>query len=128
MMITIVWLGLKRGHRVRIGPIAETYWMSPLIMSPLLIVVLVVMVEYIKSGEVKKYVLNQDTIYVPHGSHFLPEQFPYKVNELVINYLNCHKHLVVVYIISIIEVLKKELNSFACTWESQVYQVYRKVF
>ncbi|KAJ0510113.1 putative soluble epoxide hydrolase [Helianthus annuus] len=52
--------------------------------------------EYIKSGEVKKYVPNQETIYVPHGSHFLPEQFPDKVNELVINYLNCHKHLVVV--------------------------------
>ena len=42
MMITIVWLGLKMGHRVRIGPIAATYWMSPLIRSPLLLVFLVV--------------------------------------------------------------------------------------
>ncbi|KAM0064953.1 putative soluble epoxide hydrolase [Helianthus debilis subsp. tardiflorus] len=52
--------------------------------------------EYIRSGEVKKYVPNQETIYVPHGSHFLPEQFPEKVNELVLDFLNRHKHLVAV--------------------------------
>ncbi|XP_076915083.1 epoxide hydrolase 2-like [Bidens hawaiensis] len=40
--------------------------------------------EYINSGEVKKYVPNQETIYVPQGSHFLPEQFPDKVNEALL--------------------------------------------
>ncbi|KAK1426597.1 hypothetical protein QVD17_15273 [Tagetes erecta] len=52
--------------------------------------------EYIKSGEVKKYVPKQETIYIPHGSHFLPEQFPDKVNQLVLEFLNRNKHLVVV--------------------------------
>ncbi|MFS7981974.1 hypothetical protein Hanom_Chr10g00957311 [Helianthus anomalus] len=42
MITTIVWPGLEMGHRVRIGPIAATYWMSPLITSPLLLVFLVV--------------------------------------------------------------------------------------
>ncbi|XP_076915092.1 epoxide hydrolase 3-like [Bidens hawaiensis] len=50
--------------------------------------------DYIRSGELKKYVPNQETIYVPHGSHFLPEQFPDKVNELILDFLNRHKHLV----------------------------------
>ncbi|KAI3742943.1 hypothetical protein L1987_60642 [Smallanthus sonchifolius] len=52
--------------------------------------------EYIRSGEVKKYVPKQETIYVPHGSHFLPEQFPDKVNELMLNFLNQNKHLLLV--------------------------------
>ncbi|KAK1426596.1 hypothetical protein QVD17_15272 [Tagetes erecta] len=50
--------------------------------------------EYIRSGEVKKYVPKQETIYVPHGSHFLPEQFPDKVNQLILEFLNQNKHLV----------------------------------
>ncbi|MFS7955237.1 hypothetical protein Hanom_Chr17g01528131 [Helianthus anomalus] len=46
MMIRIVWLGFNMGHRVRIGPIAATYWMSPLITSPLLIVFLVLNIGF----------------------------------------------------------------------------------
>ncbi|KAK9068896.1 hypothetical protein SSX86_013012 [Deinandra increscens subsp. villosa] len=52
--------------------------------------------EYIRSGKVKKYVPNQETIYVPHGSHFLPEQFPDKVNQLILEFLDHNKNLVVV--------------------------------
>ncbi|MFS7927430.1 hypothetical protein Hanom_Chr04g00309011 [Helianthus anomalus] len=37
-----VWLGFNVGHQVRIRPIAATYWLSPLIVSPLLILFLVV--------------------------------------------------------------------------------------
>ncbi|MFS7998285.1 hypothetical protein Hanom_Chr12g01151861 [Helianthus anomalus] len=45
MMIRIVWLGFNMGHRVRTGPIAVTYWVSPLITSPLLILFLVVLIR-----------------------------------------------------------------------------------
>ncbi|XP_023733525.1 uncharacterized protein LOC111881364 [Lactuca sativa] len=52
--------------------------------------------EYVKSGEVKKYVPNQETIYVPGGSHFVHEQFPDHVNECILTFLDNNKHLVVV--------------------------------
>ncbi|KAJ0451611.1 putative soluble epoxide hydrolase [Helianthus annuus] len=48
--------------------------------------------EYIRSGEVKKYVPNLETIYIAEGSHFVHEQFPDQVNQLILNFLNCHKH------------------------------------
>ncbi|KAF5785136.1 hypothetical protein HanXRQr2_Chr10g0425041 [Helianthus annuus] len=38
MMNRIVWLGFNVGHQVRIRPIAATYWLSPLIVLPLLAV------------------------------------------------------------------------------------------
>ncbi|KAI3740791.1 hypothetical protein L2E82_31265 [Cichorium intybus] len=48
--------------------------------------------EYVKSGDVKKYVPNLETVYVPNGCHFVHEQFPDKVNQLIITFLNCNKH------------------------------------
>ncbi|CAH1440080.1 unnamed protein product [Lactuca virosa] len=51
--------------------------------------------EYIRSGEVKKYVPNLETIHVPHGSHFVNEQFPDKVNQLIITFLDQNKHRLV---------------------------------
>ena len=52
--------------------------------------------EYVRSGEVKKYVPNQETIYVPDGSHFVHEQFPNQINQLILTYLHSNKHLAAV--------------------------------
>ncbi|PHU04341.1 hypothetical protein BC332_25163 [Capsicum chinense] len=44
--------------------------------------------QYITSGMVKEYVPNLETIFLPEGSHFVQEQFPDKVNQLIITFLN----------------------------------------
>ncbi|CAA0817892.1 alpha/beta-Hydrolases superfamily protein [Striga hermonthica] len=44
--------------------------------------------DYIKSGRSKVYVPNYETEYLPEGSHFMQEQFPDKVNQLILNFLN----------------------------------------
>ncbi|KAI3741138.1 hypothetical protein L1987_58805 [Smallanthus sonchifolius] len=49
------------------------------------------MEEYVKSGEVKKYVPNLEIIYLPQGSHFVHEQFPDQVNQLILGFLNRNK-------------------------------------
>ncbi|KAI3829312.1 hypothetical protein L1987_03432 [Smallanthus sonchifolius] len=54
------------------------------------------MEKYIRSGAVKKYVPNHETIYVPNGSHFVHEQFPDHVNQLILAFLDRNKHLAVV--------------------------------
>lgn len=47
--------------------------------------------EYIRSGEMKKYVPKLETIYLPQGSHFVHEQFPDHVNQLILDFLDCNK-------------------------------------
>ena len=47
--------------------------------------------EYLKSG-IKKYVPNLEVMYLPEGSHFVHEQFPDKVNQLLLNFLNHNKY------------------------------------
>ena len=49
------------------------------------------MEEYLKSGEVKKYVPNLEIVYLPQGSHFVHEQFPHKVNQLLLDFLHSNK-------------------------------------
>lgn len=49
------------------------------------------MEEYLKSGEVKKYVPNLEIIYLPEGSHFVHEQSPDEVNQLLLDFLNRNK-------------------------------------
>ncbi|KAI3680664.1 hypothetical protein L6452_35437 [Arctium lappa] len=49
------------------------------------------MEEYLKSG-VKNYVPNLETIYISEGSHFVHEQFPEKVNQLLLNFLKHNKY------------------------------------
>lgn len=44
--------------------------------------------EFIRSGEVKQFVPNLEVIYEPEGSHFVHEQLPEKVNQLIIQFLN----------------------------------------
>ncbi|KAL8235586.1 hypothetical protein R6Q59_016667 [Mikania micrantha] len=50
------------------------------------------MEEYVRSGEVKKYVPNLEIVYLPDGCHFVHEQFPDQVNQLVLNFLNHNKY------------------------------------
>ncbi|XP_020093329.1 uncharacterized protein LOC109713603 isoform X1 [Ananas comosus] len=48
------------------------------------------MEEYIKSGMVKKFVPDLEIVYIPEGSHFVQEQFPQQVNQLIITFLKNH--------------------------------------
>ncbi|CAK9152503.1 unnamed protein product [Ilex paraguariensis] len=48
------------------------------------------MEEYIKSGQVKIFVPNLEILSVPEGSHFVQEQFPDHVNQLILTFLNKH--------------------------------------
>lgn len=45
------------------------------------------MEDYIRSGAVKNIVPNLEIIYIPEGSHFVHEQVPEKVNQLIIEFL-----------------------------------------
>ncbi|KAJ9566587.1 hypothetical protein OSB04_002553 [Centaurea solstitialis] len=49
--------------------------------------------EYIRGDGMKKYVPNLETLYVPHGCHFVHEQFPDQVNQLILNFLDRNKQL-----------------------------------
>lgn len=49
------------------------------------------MEDYIRSGQVKFFVPNLEITYVPEGTHFVQEQFPDKVNELLLTFLRKHR-------------------------------------
>ena len=46
--------------------------------------------EYTLSGQVKHFVPNLEMTFIPEGTHFVEEQFPEEVNNLLLNYLNKH--------------------------------------
>nr|KYP46891.1 Epoxide hydrolase 2 [Cajanus cajan] len=46
------------------------------------------MEDYIRSGAVKNFVPGLEIIYIPEGSHFVHEQNPEKVNQLIIEFLD----------------------------------------
>ncbi|PSS04772.1 Lipid-phosphate phosphatase [Actinidia chinensis var. chinensis] len=48
------------------------------------------MEDFVKSGQVKMFVPNLETTYVPEGSHFVQEQFPDQVNQLILTFLHNH--------------------------------------
>ncbi|KAF9608345.1 hypothetical protein IFM89_009280 [Coptis chinensis] len=48
------------------------------------------MEKYLKSDEPKEYVPNLEIVFFPEGSHFVQEQFPDKVNLLIMGFLNDH--------------------------------------
>lgn len=48
------------------------------------------MEDYIRSGEVKKFVPDLDIIFLKEGNHFVHEQNPEHVNELIIAFLDKH--------------------------------------
>lgn len=45
------------------------------------------MENYIRSGAVKMFVPNLEIKFVPEGSHFIAEQFPEKVNQLILSFI-----------------------------------------
>ncbi|GLT63766.1 hypothetical protein SLA2020_363050 [Shorea laevis] len=48
------------------------------------------MEDDIKSGKVKEFVPNLDTVYLSEGSHFVQEQSPELVSELILGFLKVH--------------------------------------
>ncbi|XAR59141.1 Soluble epoxide hydrolase [Bertholletia excelsa] len=48
------------------------------------------MEEFIRSGEVKNFVPNLEITYLTEGTHFVHEQFPDQVNQLLIDFLSKH--------------------------------------
>ncbi|KAG8385602.1 hypothetical protein BUALT_Bualt03G0062200 [Buddleja alternifolia] len=46
--------------------------------------------DYIRSGAVKSFVPNLEIAFIPEGNHFVQEQSPDEVNNLVLNFLNRH--------------------------------------
>ncbi|XP_022848090.1 uncharacterized protein LOC111370559 isoform X2 [Olea europaea var. sylvestris] len=48
------------------------------------------MVDYVKSGKVKTFVPNLEINFIPEGTHFVQEQLPAQVNELILNFLRSH--------------------------------------
>ena len=48
------------------------------------------MEDYIRGGEVKTYVPNLETIFLPDGTHFVQEQSPDQVNHLLLTFLSKH--------------------------------------
>lgn len=46
------------------------------------------MEDYIRSGQVKHFVPNLEVIYMPEGSHFVHEQSPKEVNQLIVSFLD----------------------------------------
>ncbi|THU67155.1 hypothetical protein C4D60_Mb05t21670 [Musa balbisiana] len=48
------------------------------------------MENYVRSGTLKHFVPDLEIKYIPEGSHFVQEQFPDQVNQLVITFLKNH--------------------------------------
>lgn len=46
--------------------------------------------EYVKSGEAKKYMPKYEAAFLAEGSHFMQEQFPHQVSQLMLNFLGNH--------------------------------------
>jgi len=44
--------------------------------------------DYIRGGAVKNVVPDLEITYIPEGSHFVHEQFPDKVNQLIIEFID----------------------------------------
>ncbi|KAI4333978.1 hypothetical protein L6164_018722 [Bauhinia variegata] len=44
--------------------------------------------DYIRGGAVKQFVPNLEIVFLPQGGHFVNEQFPEKVNQLIVTFLD----------------------------------------
>ncbi|MFS7902109.1 putative alpha/Beta hydrolase [Helianthus anomalus] len=85
-----------RSSRLNLGSIEQV----PIVKAPTMVIIgkedyalkVPGVDEYIRSGEVKKYVPNLETIYVPNGYHFVHEQFPGHVNQLILTFLDHTKY------------------------------------
>ncbi|KAK4439910.1 Epoxide hydrolase A [Sesamum alatum] len=47
--------------------------------------------DYIRSGKVKSFVPNLEITFMPEGGHFVQEQSPDEVNELIVKFLTSHR-------------------------------------
>lgn len=48
------------------------------------------MEEYVRGGSVREFVPDLEVEFVPEGTHFVQEQFPERVNTLVVDFLLNH--------------------------------------
>lgn len=48
------------------------------------------MEDYIRTGAVKHFVPDLDITYIPEGSHFVQEQLPEQINQLILTFLGKH--------------------------------------
>lgn len=48
------------------------------------------MEDYINSGKVKQFVPNLEIVFLPEGTHFVQEQSPEEVNQLIVTFLGKH--------------------------------------
>jgi pimeloyl-ACP methyl ester carboxylesterase len=46
--------------------------------------------EYLNSGKVKEFVPNLEINFLPEGTHFVHEQLPDEVNQLILSFLGKH--------------------------------------
>ncbi|KAL6221100.1 hypothetical protein ACLB2K_008852 [Fragaria x ananassa] len=49
------------------------------------------MADYINSGNLKEFVPNLEIVSLPEGTHFVQEQLPDQINELILTFLGKHK-------------------------------------
>ncbi|KAK9664186.1 hypothetical protein RND81_14G024400 [Saponaria officinalis] len=46
--------------------------------------------EYIRGGTVKNFVPDLEIVLIPDGTHFVQEQLPAEVNQLIVSFLDNH--------------------------------------
>lgn len=46
--------------------------------------------DFIKSEKAKELVPNLEVTFIPEGTHFVQEQFPQQVNQLILDFLTKH--------------------------------------
>ncbi|KAI4296694.1 hypothetical protein L6164_036634 [Bauhinia variegata] len=46
--------------------------------------------DYIKTGKAKEFTPDLEIIYIPEGTHFVQEQFPEQINQLILDFLGKH--------------------------------------
>lgn len=48
------------------------------------------MEDYIRKGTVNTYVPNLEVVFISEGGHFVQEQFPEEINNLILKFLRSH--------------------------------------
>ncbi|KAM0001008.1 putative soluble epoxide hydrolase [Helianthus debilis subsp. tardiflorus] len=91
--------GFHNSLKVPYRVIEEEYGIEdPVIKNPMLLIVgekdyflkFTGVEDFIKSGMVKQFASDLEVEYLPEGGHFVQEQFPEKVNPLIIAFLRKH--------------------------------------
>ncbi|KAJ0598513.1 putative soluble epoxide hydrolase [Helianthus annuus] len=91
--------GFHNSLKVPYRVIEEEYGIEdPVIKNPMLLIIgekdyflkFTGVEDFIKSGMVKQFASDLEVEYLPEGGHFVQEQFPEKVNPLIITFLRKH--------------------------------------